>query len=66
MQQTQELVQEETQKRRLSKQLKSDGIAFHYHETSNNIDFDNMAIISDLEEKAYNRGNVDQEIDPTE
>ena len=30
---------------------KNDGIAFHYHETGHNIDFDNTAIIA--EEKAY-------------
>ena len=41
---------------------KSDGIAFYFHETGHIIDFDNKAIIA--EQRAYNRGNGDQENEP--
>ena len=49
-------------KKSLKTSKKNDGIAFHFHETGHIIDFDNTAIIG--EEKAYNRGNGHQEIEP--
>ena len=49
-------------KKILKTSKKNDGIAFYFHETGHTIDFDNTAIIA--EEKAYNRGNGDQENEP--
>ena len=42
---------EEIQKENLKNSKKNDGIAFHFHETGHNIDFDKPEIIA--EEKAY-------------